>query len=93
VTERNQDAEHHTRKNKALVLEAFDMLFKKHDYAGAEKSCHLTTPNIAHVPPVVRACSISSTALRRPPNSSTERLRQKGISSPWKDDFRTSDSL
>jgi predicted SnoaL-like aldol condensation-catalyzing enzyme len=38
VTERNQDAEHHTRKNKALVLEAFDMLFKKHDYAGAEKS-------------------------------------------------------
>ena len=39
-------------KNKALVLEAFDTLFNKHDYAAAEK---FWSPNYiqhsAHIPP------------------------------------------
>jgi len=47
-------------KNKALVLEAFDTLFNKHDYAAAEK---FWSPNYiqhsAHIPPVERVCSIS----------------------------------
>ena len=46
-------------KNKALVLEAFDTLFNKRDYAAAEK---YWSPNYiqhsAHIAPVVRVCSI-----------------------------------
>ena len=54
-------------KNKALVVEAFDTLFNKHDYAAAEKFGHRTTSNIVRTfPPVVRAYSISSRACRRP---------------------------
>jgi hypothetical protein len=41
-------------KNKALVLEAFDTLFNKRDYVGAER--HLA----------VRVCSISSRASHQP---------------------------
>jgi len=37
VKERNQDAKDYTRTNKALVLEAFDTLFNKRDYAAAER--------------------------------------------------------
>jgi hypothetical protein len=53
-------------KNKATVLEAFDTLFNKRDYAAAEK---LWSPHyIQQAPtllPVVKACSISSRASRR----------------------------
>ena len=31
-------------KNKAIVLEAFDTLFNKRDYAAAEQFWHLATP-------------------------------------------------
>ncbi len=37
MKERNQDAKDCTRTNKALVLEAFDTLFNKRDYAAAER--------------------------------------------------------
>src|SRR2546421_535028 len=55
---------------------------------------HLTTSNIAPTfLPVVRACSVSLRAFRRPSNMSTERLWLKGMSSWCTDDFRTSASL
>src|SRR5258707_3173416 len=55
---------------------------------------HLTTSNIAPTfLRVVRACSVSLRAFRRPSNMSTERLWLKGISSWCTDDFRTSASL
>src|SRR5216683_2133735 len=81
-------------QNKALVLEAFDTLFNKRDYAAAEKfwSPHYIQHS-AHIPPVVRACSVSLRAFRRPSNMTTERLWLKGISSWCTDDFRTSASL
>jgi len=48
-----------TRKNKALVIEAFDTLFNKRDYAAAEK---YWSPNYiqhsAHIDRVARDCSI-----------------------------------
>jgi predicted SnoaL-like aldol condensation-catalyzing enzyme len=50
-------------KHKALVLEAFDTLFNKRDYAAAERywSPHYI-PHSAHIALVVRVCSISSRA-------------------------------
>jgi hypothetical protein len=46
-------------KNKALVLEAFDPLFNKRDYAKAERYCHLITSNMVPTSrPVARGCSI-----------------------------------
>jgi predicted SnoaL-like aldol condensation-catalyzing enzyme len=53
-------------KNKALVLEAFDTLFNKRDYAAAER---FWSPDYiqhsAHIPPAATACSISSRAFRQ----------------------------
>jgi len=53
-------------KNKALVLEAFDTLFNKRDYAAAERFWspdYIQHSAISH--PVARVCSISSRAFRQ----------------------------
>ena len=53
-------------QNKALVMEAFDTLFNKRDYAPQNDSGRRTTFNTAlilHL--VVRVCSISSRAFRQ----------------------------
>jgi hypothetical protein len=53
-------------KNKALVLEAFDTLFNKRDYAAADATGPLTTFNTALISGlVVRACATSSRASHR----------------------------
>ncbi len=45
-------------KNKALVLEAFDTLFNKRDYAAAEKFGRLTISSTARISnPVAMDCS------------------------------------
>jgi predicted SnoaL-like aldol condensation-catalyzing enzyme len=58
-------------RNKALVLEAFDTLFNKRDYAAAER---FWSPNYiqhsAHIEPAAKVCSTSSRLLRRPSNMS-----------------------
>jgi predicted SnoaL-like aldol condensation-catalyzing enzyme len=81
-------------KNKALVLEAFDTLFNKRNYAAAEK---LWSPHYiqhsAHIAPGREGLFISSRAFRRLSNTNPERLWVKGISSSCTDDFRTSASL
>ena len=50
-------------KNKALVLEAFDTLFNKRDYAAAER---YWSPNYiqhsAHIPLAAKVCLTSSKA-------------------------------
>jgi predicted SnoaL-like aldol condensation-catalyzing enzyme len=50
-------------RNKALVLQAFDLLFNKRDYAAAEK---FWSPRYiqhsAHIAPGREGCSISSKA-------------------------------
>jgi predicted SnoaL-like aldol condensation-catalyzing enzyme len=49
--------------NKALVLEAFDTLFNKRDYAAAERYWSPTTSNTALISDrVAMVCSISSRA-------------------------------
>jgi predicted SnoaL-like aldol condensation-catalyzing enzyme len=49
-------------KNKALVLEAFDTLFNKRDYAAAER---FWSPNyIQHSAHIERAAKVSSTSSR-----------------------------
>ena len=57
--------------NKRLVLDGFDTLFNKRDYAAAEKfwSPHYIQHS-AHIPLGVKDCSISSRASRRPSNTS-----------------------
>jgi hypothetical protein len=53
-------------QNKALVLEAFDTLFNKRDYAAAERFWspdYISTALISHL--IVRVCSISSRASRQ----------------------------
>ena len=61
-------------KNKALVLEAFDTLFNKRDYAAAER---YWSPDYiqhsAHIAPGLGVCSISSRAFRRRSSMSRER--------------------
>jgi hypothetical protein len=55
-----------SEQNKALVLEAFDTLFNKRDYAIAERFWspdYFSTEPISH--PVVRVFSISSRAFRQ----------------------------
>jgi hypothetical protein len=54
-------------KNKKFVLEAFDTLFSKRDYAAAERFCrHVNIHNTALISrPAARASSISSRALRQ----------------------------
>jgi predicted SnoaL-like aldol condensation-catalyzing enzyme len=54
------------KKNKALVLEAFETLFNKRDYAAAERfwSDHYIQHS-AHIAPGVRGCSTSSARCRR----------------------------
>ena len=58
-------------KNKALVLEAFDTLFNKRDYAAAER---FWSPNYiqhsATSSPAVKVSSTSSRLLPRPSNMS-----------------------
>ena len=50
-------------KNKALVLEAFDALFNKRDYAAAQRYWSPTTSSTALISgQTVKACSISSKA-------------------------------
>ena len=45
-------------QNKALVLEAFDTLFNKRDYAGAERFwSERYIQHSAHIPPAAMACS------------------------------------
>jgi predicted SnoaL-like aldol condensation-catalyzing enzyme len=60
--------------NKALVLEAFDTLFNKRDYAAGER---FWSPRYiqhsAHIAPG-KACSISSRAFRQLLSMSPERL-------------------
>ena len=54
-------------KNKALVLEAFDTLFNRRDYAAAERFWspgYIQHSRTSH--PVARASSTSSGASRRP---------------------------
>ncbi len=51
--------------NKKLVLEAFDTLFNKRDYAAAERYWSPTTFSTAIILSLAeRACSISSRAFR-----------------------------
>ena len=50
-------------QNKALVLEAFDTLFNKRDYAAAERFWSGDyIQHCAHIARAVRVCSISSRA-------------------------------
>jgi predicted SnoaL-like aldol condensation-catalyzing enzyme len=81
-------------KNKALVLEAFDTLFNKRDYAAAEKfwSPHYLQHS-AHIAPGRAGLFDLIKSLPRLSNMSMERFWLKGISSSCTDDFRTSASL
>ena len=66
-------------KNKALVLEAFDTLFNKRDYAAAERFGHHVTSNTALISRLVAmACSVSLRAFRRRLGMNQERLWPKG---------------
>ena len=60
-------------KNKARVLEAFDTLFNRRDYAAAEK---FWSPNYiqhsAHIGPVAKDCSIWSSIFRQRSNTSPD---------------------
>jgi len=81
-----------SRKNKALVLEAFDTLFNKRDYAAAEKfwSPHYMQHS-AHIAPGREGLFRShQEPFRQLSNMSPERLWLKGISSSCTDDFRAS---
>jgi predicted SnoaL-like aldol condensation-catalyzing enzyme len=54
-------------KNKALVLEAFDTLFNKRDYAAAERFWSPNyTQHSAHIAPGREGLFISLRACRRP---------------------------
>jgi len=81
-------------KNKALVLEAFDTLFNKRNYAAAEKfwSPHYIQHS-AHIAPGREGLFDLIKSLPPTLNMSMERLWVKGISSSCTDDFRASASL
>jgi predicted SnoaL-like aldol condensation-catalyzing enzyme len=68
-------------KNKAIVLEAFDTLFNKRDYAAAAKywSPHYIQHS-AHIAPGREGCSISSRVFRQRSSMSRERSWQRETS-------------
>ena len=80
-------------KNKALVLEAFDTLFNKRDYAAAERfwSPHYIQHS-AHIAPGREGLFDLIKSLPPTLKYEPERLWLKGISSSCTDDFRTSAS-
>lgn len=69
-------------KNKAFVLEAFDTLFNKRDYAAAER---FWSPNYiqhsAHIAQVAKGYSISSAQCRKRCAMRTSSSLQKAITS------------
>jgi predicted SnoaL-like aldol condensation-catalyzing enzyme len=69
-------------RNKAIVLEAFETLFNKRDYVGAER---FWSPNYiqhsAHIPPGAKDCLISSAQRRSRCIMRTSSSSQKAITS------------
>lgn len=78
-----------TDQNKRIVLEAFDTLFNKRDYAAAEKFwSRITSSTVLTFRPAAKDCSTWLKASRRRSSMSPARLSPMETLLLFTDDFR-----